>query len=111
MTYNEAKDHCENMNGTLIKEQRIEDVYNVEIFLPLLNIIFFSYSSIQGSSLESGIIDSDYWIDGEDGVCKTVSNTGEVQEQDCESTNVDSSVMGKPLCQLGIVKIGFQNQN
>ena len=54
---------------------------------------------------------SDYWIDGGDGVCKTVSNTGEVQEQDCESTNVDSSVMGKPLCQLGIVKIGFQNQN
>ena len=41
MTYNEAKDHCENMNGTLIKEQRIEDVYNVELFLPLLNIIFF----------------------------------------------------------------------
>ena len=33
MTYNEAKDHCENMNGTLIKEQRIEDVYNVVIFL------------------------------------------------------------------------------
>ena len=52
MTYNEAKDHCENMNGTLIKEQRIEDVYNVEIFLPLLNIIFLAPTG----ALEEGIL-------------------------------------------------------
>ena len=29
MTYNEAKDLCENKNGTLIKEHRIEDIYRV----------------------------------------------------------------------------------
>ena len=29
MTYNEAKDHCENLNGTLINENRILDVEEV----------------------------------------------------------------------------------
>ena len=62
---------------------------------------------MQGSGLElSEMMDSHYWIDGEDGVCKTVSNTGEVQKQDCESVNIDSSVMRKPLCQLGNLKKG-----
>ena len=66
--------------------------------------IFSFYQLIQGSSFDlSGIMSSDYWIDGGDGVCKTVSNTGEVQEQDCQSTNDDSSVTSKPLCQLGII--------
>ena len=49
-------------------------------------------------------MDSHYWIDGEDGVCKTVSKTGGVQEHDCESMNTDSSVVRKPLCQLGNLK-------
>ena len=29
LTYNEAKDHCENLNGTLINENRILDVEEV----------------------------------------------------------------------------------
>ena len=29
VTYNEAKDHCENLNGTLINENRISDVVMV----------------------------------------------------------------------------------
>ena len=82
----------------------------MQIFLLLpLDIQFFFLSLIQGSSFDlSGIMGSDYWIDGGDGICKTVSNTGEVQEQDCQST-----VTRKPLCQLGIridfAKIVFAN--
>ena len=29
VTYNEAQDHCENLNGSLINENSIEDVKNV----------------------------------------------------------------------------------
>ena len=29
VTYNEAKDHCENLNGTLINENRITDLVTV----------------------------------------------------------------------------------
>ena len=46
-------------------------------------------------------IDDQWWINGDDGVCKTVSNTGEIKEHDCVSTSVDPSLIRKPLCQLG----------
>ena len=29
MAYSEAQDHCENLNGTLLNENRLEDVKNV----------------------------------------------------------------------------------
>ena len=75
------------------------------LLLTFLDIQFFFLSLIQGSSFDlSGIMGSDYWIDGGDGICKTVSNTGEVQEQDCQSTDDHSSVTRKPLCQLGIIE-------
>ena len=49
-------------------------------------------------------MDSHWWIYGDDDVCKTISNTGEIQEQDCEAPSDDTSIMRKPLCQLGIAK-------
>lgn len=47
-------------------------------------------------------IDDQWWINGDDGVCKTVSNTGEIKEHDCVATSVEPSLIRKPLCQLGI---------
>ena len=43
--------------------------------------------------------DALWWIEADDeGVCKTVSNTREINEQAC-----DSASDAKPLCQLGIL--------
>ena len=43
--------------------------------------------------------DARWWLGADDdGVCKTVSNTREINEQDC-----DSATDAKPLCQLGIL--------
>ena len=44
MTYNEAQDHCENLNGTLLNENRLEDVQNVcKYFYYYLLINNFSF--------------------------------------------------------------------
>ena len=43
--------------------------------------------------------DALWWLRADDdGVCKTVSNTQEINEQGC-----DSATDAKPLCQLGIL--------
>ena len=60
---------------------------------------------IEGSSTGLSLsVDSHWWIYGDDDVCKTISNTGEIQEQDCEAPSDDTSIMRKPLCQLGTAK-------
>ena len=44
VTYNEAQDHCENLNGTLLNENRLEDVQNVcKYFYYYLLINNFSF--------------------------------------------------------------------
>ena len=44
VTYNEAQDHCENLNGTLLNENRLEDVQNVcKYFYFYLWIYNFSF--------------------------------------------------------------------
>ena len=57
--------------------------------------------SSKGLSLS---MNTHWWIYGDDDICKTISNTGEIQEQDCEAPSEDPSLMRKPLCQLGIAK-------
>ena len=60
---------------------------------------------IEGSSTGLSLnVDSHWWIHGDKDVCKTISNTGEIQEQGCETPSEDPSLMRKPLCQLGIAK-------
>ena len=58
---------------------------------------------IEGSSAGLSLnVDTHWWIHGNEDVCKTISNTGEIQEQNCEAPSEDTSIMRKPLCQLGI---------
>ena len=46
-------------------------------------------------------INYQWWFNAPDGGCKTLSSDGAIKEYDCESSSNDTSIIRKPLCQLG----------
>ena len=65
--------------------------------------IFFQITPYLSASVNPFLPDTEYewWLREAFGVCKTVSVTGEIVEQDCTGTSLDN-VIRKPLCQLGM---------
>ena len=66
-------------------------------------LFIFQITPYLGASVNPFLPATEYewWLREAFGVCKTVSVTGEIVDQDCTGTSLDN-VIRKPLCQLGM---------